>query len=161
MEELKPCPFCGGDAFIEVGYGCRTASVRCERCGIGTAEYSDEYQWLRCKNYFDIVEAHMDGSALRQAVEAWNRRAREMRLIDADDFIKKFRYADANTEEENIMCATVRRMIKEQPTSYDVDKVVEQLEILPKCSTWNHNSDNIDRKRAIEIVKDGGVNAVN
>lgn len=51
-----------------------------------------------------------------------------MRLIDADDFIKKFRYAKANTEEENIMCATVRRMVKEQPTAFDTEKVVEQLE---------------------------------
>lgn len=49
------------------------------------------------------------------------------RLIDADDFIKKFRYAKANTEEENIMCATVRRMVKEQPTAFDVEKVIEQL----------------------------------
>lgn len=35
------------------------------------------------------------------------------RLIDADEFIKKFRYTKANTEEENTMCATVRRMVKE------------------------------------------------
>lgn len=40
-----------------------------------------------------------------------------MRLIDADDFIKKFSYAKANSEEENEMCATVRRMIKEQATA--------------------------------------------
>ena len=53
-----------------------------------------------------------------------------MRLIDADDFIKKFRYAKANTEEENIMCATVRRMVKEQPTAYDVEEVVKELKEL-------------------------------
>lgn len=51
-----------------------------------------------------------------------------MKLIDADDFIKKFSYAEANTEEENTMCATVRRMVKEQPTAFDVEKVLEQLE---------------------------------
>lgn len=51
-----------------------------------------------------------------------------MRLIDADEFIKKFSYAKANTEEENIMCATVRRMVKEQQTAFDVEKVLEQLE---------------------------------
>ena len=44
-----------------------------------------------------------------------------------------------------------------QPTAYDVEAVVGQLEELPRCSTWNHNSDNIDRIRAIEIVKGGGV----
>ncbi len=51
-----------------------------------------------------------------------------MRLIDADEFIKKFSYAKANTEEENTMCATVRRMVKEQPTAYDMENVLEQLE---------------------------------
>lgn len=50
------------------------------------------------------------------------------RLIDADEFIKKFSYAKANTEEENTMCATVRRMIKEQPTAYDLEEVVALLE---------------------------------
>ena len=53
-----------------------------------------------------------------------------MRLIDADEFIKKFRYAEANTEDEKIMCATVRRMIKEQPTAFDVENVVSNLEQL-------------------------------
>lgn len=46
-----------------------------------------------------------------------------MRLIDADDFIKKFSYAKANTKEENLMCAVVRRMIKEQPTAFDMPLV--------------------------------------
>lgn len=41
-----------------------------------------------------------------------------MRLMDADESIKKFRYAEANTEDEKIMCATVRRMIKEQPEGW-------------------------------------------
>lgn len=52
------------------------------------------------------------------------------RLIDVDDFIKKFNYAKANTEEENIMCATVRRMIREESTDFDLDEVVEQLKQL-------------------------------
>ena len=51
-----------------------------------------------------------------------------MRLIDADEFIKKFSYAKDNTQEENTMCATVRRMVKEQPTAYDMENVLEQLE---------------------------------
>lgn len=51
-----------------------------------------------------------------------------MRLIDADEFIKKFRYAEADTEDEKNMCATVRRMIKEQPTAFDAEKVIKQLE---------------------------------
>lgn len=86
------------------------------------------------------------------------------RLIDADDLIKKFRYADANTEEENIMCATVRRMIKEQPTAYDPDRVIEQLQLLSDkadddiavcekdmCQYYDGYGDGLEK--AIEIVK--------
>lgn len=91
-----------------------------------------------------------------------------MRLIDADEFIKKFRYAEADTEDEKIMCATVRRMIKEQPTAFDVEKVLDELKheesealrryseskgtayaFADKCSC-----DNLTK--AIEIVKRGG-----
>lgn len=91
------------------------------------------------------------------------------RLIDADDFIKKFNYVKANTEEENIMCATVRRMIKEQPTAFDVDKVVERLKELKmryyltiantgdkdKDYAYENIANTIDK--AIEIVKGCGV----
>ena len=80
------------------------------------------------------------------------------RLIDADEFIKKFRYTKANTEEENIMCATVRRMVKEQPTAFDVDNVVsdlEQLKLDGACEYCGYCKYlNIDM--AIEIVKRGG-----
>lgn len=93
-----------------------------------------------------------------------------MRLIDADDFIKKFSYAEANTEEENTMCATVRRMVKEQPTAFDVEKVLEQLEEEREQSyedfesyAEEHGVDNdyedwffLGLVRAIEIVKRGG-----
>ena len=90
------------------------------------------------------------------------------RLIDADEFIKKFRYTKANTEEENTMCATVRRMVKEQPTAFDVEKVVRELRDLKMryyftiantgdadmdCAYLN-TANAIDR--AIEIVKRGG-----
>ena len=94
-----------------------------------------------------------------------------MRLIDADDFIKKFSYAEANTEEENTMSATVRRMVKEQPTAFDVEKVLEQLEeereqsyvdfesyakehnIGSGFNDWHYKGLN----RAIEIIKRGEI----
>lgn len=91
------------------------------------------------------------------------------RLIDADDFIKKFNYAKANTEEENIMCATVRRMIQEESTAFDVDKVVEQLKqlktryFLTIANTGDKKLDiayeNVGNAldRVIEIIKGGGV----
>lgn len=92
-----------------------------------------------------------------------------MRLIDADDFIKKFSYAKANTEDENLMCATVRRMIKEQPTVFDVDEVVEQLKQLKMkyfLTIANTGDEKLDvayenvgnaLDRAVDIVKGGGV----
>ena len=85
-----------------------------------------------------------------------------MRLIDADEFIKKFKYASADTEEQKIMCMTVRRMIKEQPTAYDVDTVVNQLEL----HSFEFGSDTLPAhyvmlNDAIVIVRDVGTNENN
>lgn len=94
-----------------------------------------------------------------------------MRLIDADEFVKKFRRSDANTEDENHMCSVVRWMTKKEPTAYDVDKVVKQLEEEKEYSeadfdryTREHYPDSdcddwfcSGLERAIEIVKGGGV----
>lgn len=91
-----------------------------------------------------------------------------MRLIDADEFIKKFSYAKANTEEENIMCATVRKMVKEQPTAFDVEKVLDELkyeesEALRRYSESKGTAYAFSDKcscdnwaKAIKIVKRGG-----
>lgn len=91
------------------------------------------------------------------------------RLIDADKFIKKFNYAKANTEEENIMCTTVRRMIREEPTAFDLDEVVEQLKQL-KMRYFLTIANTEDKKldiayenvgnvldRVIEIIKGGEI----
>ena len=80
------------------------------------------------------------------------------RLIDADKFIKKFNYAKANTEQENIMCATVRRMIREESTAFDMDKVMESLMNRFRVVS---NDEDLEWNRAIDyaikIVKGGGV----
>ena len=80
------------------------------------------------------------------------------RLIDASELIEIIKGNENLIElqkEELIEC------VNACDTAYDVDAVVERLEELPRCSTWNHNSDNIDRIRAVEIVKGGGVNEIN
>lgn len=85
-----------------------------------------------------------------------------MRLIDADALIHKFNYADGDTEDERVWCATMRRMIKEQPTAYDIDKVVEEIEVNGKCVgidcpvkyCWDCEESVISIKKAIEIVKE-------
>lgn len=57
--ELKPCPFCGGSAFIpKSDSGDLLPWVACIKCGVET-------------DYYETVE---------KAIEAWNRRAENERL---------------------------------------------------------------------------------
>ena len=94
-----------------------------------------------------------------------------MRLIDADAFIKRFHDGKSDTKAQKLMNSTVRRMIRDQPTAYDQDKVVEQLEELKSLVPVNRILDDIVNEKpkelgmliayskAIEIVKGGGVDA--
>ena len=50
-----------------------------------------------------------------------------MRLIDADELLKKLKYSTSNTKEENDTITVMRLMIKEQPTAYDICEVVSQI----------------------------------
>ena len=77
----------------------------------------------------------------------------KMRLIDADNIKIP---ADAPYK------ASVKRVIAQQPTAYDVDKVVEQIE---NHKTYIYRGNDIvgerhgiTREEAIEIVKAGGIN---
>lgn len=58
MEELKPCPFCGGKARLLVNDGVR---VICSKCYIGTMIMKDG-MW-------------QESNAIEMVVAAWNRRA--------------------------------------------------------------------------------------
>ena len=61
MAELKPCPFCGGEAFVcEYLYSCEPGrivmyGVECNGCHTTTFE----------------------GNSKQEAIEAWNRRAED------------------------------------------------------------------------------------
>lgn len=83
------------------------------------------------------------------------------RLIDADKIIDSLGYSD--------MDFAIGAVIDEQPTVFDVDKVVEQLKDL-KAMYWFTIANTGDKKldvayenvgnaldRAIEIVRGGGV----
>ena len=90
-----------------------------------------------------------------------------MRLIDADKLIDYFYYGiDDKPIIDGISDRKIIDIIKNQPTAYDVDKVVEQLEEVKNKDTeialdeaqkercfWYAQGMN----RAIEIVKGGGV----
>lgn len=58
MNDLKPCPFCGGKARLFVGDGVR---VICSKCYVGTRILTDSMEYES-----DDVET---------VVESWNRRA--------------------------------------------------------------------------------------
>lgn len=80
-------------------------------------------------------------------------------LISRSELIKHF---EAIQQQENAVGIDFVAMIdeiKEQPTAYDVDKVVEQLESLSNAEAdyyYASSNDVIDRDDTIEIVKGGG-----
>ena len=96
-----------------------------------------------------------------------------MRLIDADLFLQNVK-KELNCDERCFECVhgnlcEIYKMTLKQPTAYDVDKVVEQLEDL-KRRYWFTIANTGDKKldcayenvgnaldKAIEIVKSGGV----
>ena len=88
-----------------------------------------------------------------------------MRLIDADKLLEETRRDRDYARKNGFLDMYYERQvlidrIKAQPTAYDVDKVVEQLEGLSNAEAdYYYASCNnvIDRDDAIEIVKGGGV----
>ena len=95
------------------------------------------------------------------------------RLIDADKLLEETRKDRDYAEKNGFLDMYYERQvlidrIKSQPTAYDVDKVVEQLETmrmryyLTYANTGNKTNDEVWEKvsravdNAIEIVKGGG-----
>lgn len=85
-----------------------------------------------------------------------------MRLIDADALIEAMKKTES--EHENAMTCpswwSAFNVISEQPTYYDIDKVVEELEQLKNKGSVTKTEKLITNacvNKAIEIVKNGGV----
>ena len=77
-----------------------------------------------------------------------------MRLIDADDF-KKFMQALCKS---GAPYGCVVDLLDTQPTAYDIDKVVEELELHSfELGTDTLPAHYVRLNEAIEIVKQGGV----
>ena len=82
-----------------------------------------------------------------------------MRIIDADKLLNKI---------DAYMCGSqdvmfVKELIKEQPTAFNVDKVVEQLEKshFHTDATFDDDSEEVvNLNEAIEIVRKGGIDEV-
>lgn len=71
MDNLKPCPFCGGEAeYTKVGnthIGYKEATVRCTSCYVKRTQ-----RFIRKKFDFDWIDKTM--------IESWNRRAYEQEI---------------------------------------------------------------------------------
>ena len=67
MAELKPCPFCGGEAKIVT-----TTEV------YGLDDIKRKYGYVRCgKDYLNCCVIQFNEFPLDEAIEAWNRRAED------------------------------------------------------------------------------------
>lgn len=83
-----------------------------------------------------------------------------MRLVDADvllEELRKSRKWHAENGRELELLVRCENIVDEQPTAYDVEKVVEEL----RSNTFDMSLENPDCKaiwieKAIEIVKRGG-----
>ena len=82
-----------------------------------------------------------------------------MRLIDADALIKNLSYLyTKNHIPIDMRAKEILTIIKEQPTAYDVDKVVERLELHSfELGTNSLPAHYVRLNDAIEIVNQGGV----
>ena len=85
-----------------------------------------------------------------------------MRLIDADEFKEyivdgfeqsKDLFTDEQRDFVKVITCGFLKDIDEQPTAYDIDKVVEQLEENYSCDVGNLKMISVDK--AIEIVTGG------
>lgn len=76
------------------------------------------------------------------------------------DKLKDFSDMYTLKEEAKVVLEAIKEMITEQPTAYDVEKVVAELEEMPNREAdhyYANSNDVIDREDAIDIVKRGGV----
>ena len=88
-----------------------------------------------------------------------------MSLIDAEDFSKVIKdyFHDMITHHKyNVDCvdcnADLQHLLDEQPTAYDVDKVVEELDnrsVFARPVGWSKSYELITLKNAVEVVKQG------
>lgn len=85
-----------------------------------------------------------------------------MRLIDADALLKHFETIQEQENAIGLDFVAITDEIKEQPTAYDPDKVVEQLE-KEKNPLYREDGSLMGKRtviridKVIEIVKGGGV----
>lgn len=80
-------------------------------------------------------------------------------LISRKALLDRFRYGDKESESDKAWICAVRRMIKEQPTAFDKEKVIEELRGEIHLTVYDPiiAGRYIKKKRTIEIVEKGGI----
>ena len=85
--------------------------------------------------------------------------SKELLLKDLDSVIAQYNWEDDGAIMDILEC--VRDMAFDQPTAYDVDKIIEQLEKVSFVDVDEEYADDGQRMLflhdAIEIVKKGGI----
>lgn len=90
MDNLKPCPFCGGEAVLNHGHmitatGQYLANVKCSECGIATRV---------------VWSTDSPEEAVKEAIEAWNKRAERTAKVETytDDQQETWSVCECGTE---------------------------------------------------------------
>ena len=79
-------------------------------------------------------------------------------LISRKALLDRFRYREKDSEYDKSWMTTVRRIIKEQPTAFDKEKVIMELEeIGQECNECNDIFGVEAIEYAAEIVEKGGI----
>ena len=87
-------------------------------------------------------------------------------LISRSEMIKTIEEHYINLTNDNVprsipdFYSEMQKLVYNQPTAFDMEKVVEQLESLSNAEAdyyYARSNDVIDREDAIDIVKEGGV----
>lgn len=82
-------------------------------------------------------------------------------LISRKALLNRFKYSETDNETDKAWISTVRRIIKEQPTAFDKEKVIDELKSAENYLYVNGiriiNFKFIHTLTAIEIVEKGGI----
>lgn len=83
-------------------------------------------------------------------------------LISRKALLNRFKYSETDNETDKAWICTVRRIIKEQPTAFDKENVIEKLQrrshnYYPSIDRYCLSQKAVDLKDSIEIIEKGGI----